>query len=45
MASPSVSVIVLSYNTRDLTLTCLEHFAPEALATGWEVIVVDNGSQ
>ena len=45
MASPSVSVIVLSYNTRDLTLTCLEHFAPQALATGWEVIVVDNGSQ
>lgn len=45
MASPSVSVIVLSYNTRNLTLTCLEHFAPEALATGWEVIVVDNGSQ
>lgn len=45
MPLPPVSIIVLSYNTRDLTLSCLERFAPEALAAGWQVIVVDNGSQ
>ena len=45
MSLPPVSVIVLSYNTRDLTLTCLEQFTPDALSAGWQVIVVDNGSQ
>ena len=45
MSLPPVSIIVLSYNTRDLTLTCLEQFTPEALSAGWQVIVVDNGSQ
>ncbi len=38
------SVIVLSYNTRDLTLDCLGRFADAVLDRGWEVIVVDNGS-
>lgn len=42
---PPVSVIVLSYNTCDLTLTCLAQFAADAAAAGWQVIVVDNGSQ
>ncbi len=42
---PPVSVIVLSYNTRNLTLTCLAQFAADAAAAGWQVIVVDNGSQ
>lgn len=45
MSLPPVSVIVLSYNTRDLTLRCLGQFAADAVAAGWQVIVVDNGSQ
>ncbi len=46
MHKPFVSVIIVSYNTRDLTLTCLKHvfattgFKSEEL----EVIVVDNHS-
>ncbi|HAJ36082.1 MAG TPA: glycosyltransferase family 2 protein [Chloroflexi bacterium] len=43
--SPPVSVIVLSYNTSELTLTCLGQFAADAVVAGWQVIVVDNGSQ
>lgn len=39
-----MSVIVVSFNSRDLTLRCVETFYGEALAAGWEVIVVDNGS-
>jgi N-acetylglucosaminyl-diphospho-decaprenol L-rhamnosyltransferase len=39
-----VSVIVLSHNTRELTLTCLRQFATEADRAGWQIIVVDNGS-
>lgn len=45
MSPPPVSVIVLSYNTRDLTVTCLHQFAVDAAAAGWQVIAVDNGSQ
>lgn len=45
MSLSPASIIVLSYNTRDLTLTCLEQFTPGALSAGWQVIVVDNGSQ
>lgn len=45
MSPPPVSVIVLSYNTCDLTLTCLGQFAADAAVAGWQVIVVDNGSQ
>lgn len=44
MSSTPVSVIVLSYNTRELTLACLERFASDARDAGWQVIVVDNGS-
>ncbi|RMH07665.1 MAG: glycosyltransferase, partial [Nitrospirae bacterium] len=38
------SVIILSYNTRDLTLDCLDRFAEAVLDQGWEVILVDNAS-
>jgi N-acetylglucosaminyl-diphospho-decaprenol L-rhamnosyltransferase len=39
---PSVSVVVVSYNTRDLLLACLASLAPVTLPI--EVIVVDNAS-
>ncbi len=38
------SVIILSFNTRSLTLDCLERFAKPVLDRGWEVILVDNAS-
>jgi hypothetical protein len=44
MRTPPASVIVLSYNTRDLTLQCLSALCPAVLNWGWQVIVVDNAS-
>ncbi len=38
------SIIVLTYNTRLLTLQCLAAFAPALLGQGWQIIVVDNAS-
>jgi GT2 family glycosyltransferase len=38
------SVIVLSHNTRELTLACLSQFATEADRAGWQIILVDNAS-
>lgn len=40
----SVSVIVLTYNTCQLLIECLKQFYDDAVAQGWQVIVVDNGS-
>jgi N-acetylglucosaminyl-diphospho-decaprenol L-rhamnosyltransferase len=42
--APALSVVVLSWNTRDLTLACLRALAAEAPRHPREVIVVDNGS-
>ncbi len=44
MTQPPVSIIVLSHNTRELTLQCLASFAPALNRQGWQIIVVDNGS-
>ncbi len=44
MKMPELSVIVVSFNTCGLTLRCIENFYDEAVAAGWEVVVVDNGS-
>jgi len=42
-----LSVILVSYNTRDLTLACLDSLVPELaeLPSPAEVLVVDNGSR
>lgn len=40
---PELSILVVSYNTRDLTLACLESVYEETL-TPFELIVVDNAS-
>lgn len=42
--TPPVSIVLLNYNTRNLTLESLARFAPAAQARGWQVIVVDNAS-
>jgi len=43
MSTPDVSVIVVSYNTRDMTLACLRSLFEET-SGALEVIVVDNDS-
>lgn len=43
-AAPVLSVVVLSWNTKDLTLACLRALAAESPRHPREVIVVDNGS-
>jgi GT2 family glycosyltransferase len=44
--APDISVLLLSWNTRELTLECLESL-PRSIddATTYEVIVVDNASE
>lgn len=42
--TPPVSVVLLNYNTRDLTLAALARLGPGAQNRGWQVIVVDNAS-
>ncbi len=39
-----VSILIVNWNTRDLTLACLGSLANAASGTPYEVIVVDNGS-
>ena len=41
--TPDVSVIVISYNTRDMTLACLDSVYAETTCN-FEVVVVDNAS-
>lgn len=41
---PEVSVIIVSYNTREMTLACLNSVFEQSSMTNIEVIVVDNAS-
>ena len=41
---PVVSIIVVSFNTRDMTLACLRSIAKQTGDTAHEVIVIDNAS-
>ena len=42
---PEVSVIIVSYNTRDMTLRCLQTLSDHSSAVDFETIVVDNASR
>lgn len=44
MGEPLLTVIVLTYNTRNLVVQCLKGFYEHGIASGWQIIVVDNGS-
>ena len=41
---PVVSIIVVSYNTREMTLECLESIRAETTTVSFEVLFVDNQS-
>ncbi len=41
---PDLSIIVLSYNTKDITINCLESVLKYTKGIRYEIIVVDNGS-
>lgn len=43
-SSPRLSVLVISYETKDLTLACLASLAAETSEVDYEVLVVDNAS-
>jgi len=45
MESPSVAVVVVSYNTKQITLECLDSVRSSRPPDGIELVVVDNGSQ
>lgn len=42
--TPTLSIIVISYNTLTMTLKCLHSVVSQTLATEFELLVVDNGS-
>ena len=42
--TPRVSILVVSYNTRQMTVDCLRSVIAETTATSYELIVVDNAS-
>jgi GT2 family glycosyltransferase len=41
---PTLSILIVSYNTREITLACIESVYRETLDTTFELIVVDNAS-
>ena len=42
--APAVSIIVVSYNTREMTMACLASVMAETRVAPYEIIVVDNAS-
>lgn len=40
-----LSLVVLSWNTRDITLACIESILANPPAVTWELIVIDNASE
>lgn len=44
MSNPALSIIIVSYNTREMTLECLRSVFHETSATDFELIVLDNAS-
>lgn len=41
---PDITIVVVSYNTREMTLECLRSIGEQTLQTSYELIVVDNDS-
>ena len=43
-SNPSVSIVIVSYNTKDMTVACIESVRKFASADEHEIIIVDNAS-
>lgn len=43
--SLDLSVVIVSYNTRELTLGCIRSVIEKTKGVGYEIVVVDNGSK
>ncbi|MFV0296799.1 MAG: glycosyltransferase family 2 protein [Hyphomicrobiaceae bacterium] len=43
--TPELSIIVVSFNTREMTRACIDSIARETTDVSYELIVVDNASQ
>lgn len=41
---PELSIIVVNWNTKDMTIACLESLYRETRDTSFEVLLIDNGS-
>ncbi|MBV33356.1 MAG: glycosyl transferase family 2 [Porticoccaceae bacterium] len=41
---PDVSIVIVSYNTRDLTVACIDSIIKETKKFSYEIIVLDNNS-
>ncbi|MCX6792150.1 MAG: glycosyltransferase, partial [Candidatus Gottesmanbacteria bacterium] len=39
-----LSIIIVNFNTKDLTKSCLDSIHKWSEGASWEIIVVDNGS-
>ena len=44
LEKPKVSIVIISYNTRELTLACIQSVFVEAKSKNYEIIVLDNDS-
>lgn len=44
LLEPEVSIIVVSYNTRDMTLACIKSIVLETTELSYEIIIFDNAS-
>lgn len=44
MTAPDLSVIVVNWNTRDVTAACLESFREHTTGVTYELFLIDNGS-
>lgn len=44
-SNPKLSIIIVSYNTKDLLLQCLSSVFEQTVETDFEIIVVDNNSK
>ena len=42
--SPTVSVLIVSYNTREMTLACIASVLDQPGAASCQVVVIDNNS-
>lgn len=44
-SNPKLSIVIVSYNTKDLLLQCLSSVSEQTVETDFEIIVVDNDSK